>query len=83
MYIPIGLDFSVRESTVIGVFDLDNTSWSKRTREFLTRAEQNGQAVDAADALPKSFVLTQEYGQTRVYLTRANASVLQRRMAEE
>lgn len=83
MYIPIGLDFSVRESTVIGVFDLDNTSWSKRTREFLACAEQNGQAVDAADALPKSFVLTQEYGQTRVYLTRANASVLQKRMAEE
>ena len=83
MYIPIGLDFSVRDSAVIGVFDLDNTSWSTRTREFLAQAEQNGQAVDAADELPKSFVLTQEYGEQRVYLTRANAAVLQRRMAEE
>ena len=82
MYIPNGLDFSVRESTVIGVFDLDNTSWSARTRAFLARAEQNGQAVDAADALPKSFVLTQEYGEQRVYLTRANSAVLQKRMAE-
>ena len=81
MYIPIGLDFSVRESAVIGVFDLDNTSWSKRTREFLARAEQSGEAVDAADALPKSFVLTQEYGEQRIYLTRANASVLQKRMS--
>lgn len=44
---------------------------------------KNGQAVDAADALPKSFVLTQEYGEQRIYLTRANAAVLQRRMAEE
>ena len=83
MYIPIGLDFSVRDSAVIGVFDLDNTSWSTRTREFLAQAEKNGQAVDAADELPKSFVLTQEYGEQRVYLTRANAAVLQRRMAEE
>ena len=47
MYLSIGLDFSVRESAVIGVFDLDNTSWSKRTREFLARAEQNGEAVAA------------------------------------
>lgn len=83
MYIPIGLDFSVRDSAVIGVFDLDNTSWSKRTREFLSLAEQNGQAVDAADALPKSFVLTQEYGEQRIYLTRANAPVLQKRMSGE
>ena len=67
MYIPIGLDFSVRDSAVIGVFDL----------------EKNGQAVDAADELPKSCDLTQEYGEQRVYLTRANAAVLQRRMAEE
>ena len=81
MYLSIGLDFSVRESAVIGVFDLDNTSWSKRTREFLARAEQNGEAVD--DALPKSFVLTQEYGEQRIYLTRANASVLQKRMGGE
>ena len=83
MYIPIGLDFSVRDSAVIGVFDLDNTSWSARTREFLAQAEKNGQTVDAADELPKSFVLTQEYGEQRVYLTKANAAVLQRRMAEE
>lgn len=83
MYIPIGLDFSVRESAVIGVFDLDNTSWSARTREFLARAEKAGQAVDAADALPKAFVLTQEYGQQRVYLTKANAAALQRRMSGE
>ena len=45
--------------------------------------EAVGEAVDAADALPKSFVLTQEYGEQRIYLTRANASVLQKRMGGE
>ena len=82
MYIPIGLDFSVRDSAVIGVFDLDNTSWSARTREFLAQAEKNGQAVDAADELPKSFLVAAEYGQTRVYLTKYNAAILQRRLQE-
>ncbi|MBQ5748621.1 MAG: DUF370 domain-containing protein, partial [Oscillospiraceae bacterium] len=62
MYIPIGMDLSVRERAVIGVFDLDNTSWSKRTKEFLERAEENGEIVEATDSLPKSFVLTHEYG---------------------
>ena len=80
MYIPIGLDLSVRESAVVGVFDPDNTSWSGRTREFLAAAERSGEVVEATDALPKSFVLTSEYGMQRVYLTRSNSAVLQRRM---
>lgn len=80
MYIPIGLDLSVREHTVIGVFDLDNTSWSKRTKDFLQSAQERGELVEATDALPKSFVLTHEYGMQRVYLTKSNAAVLQKRM---
>ena len=80
MYVDIGMDLAVRTSQVLGVFDLDNTSWSKRTREFLERAQNDGNLVEATDELPKSFVLTQEYGQTRVYLTRFNASVLARRL---
>lgn len=31
MYVDIGMDLAVRASQVLGVFDLDNTSWSKRT----------------------------------------------------
>ena len=83
MYLNIGGDFSVRSETIVGVFDLDNTSCSKWTRKFLAEAQKAGAVVEATDELPKSFVLTQEYGEQRVYLTRANAAVLQRRMAEE
>ena len=35
MYLNIGGDFSVRSESVVGVFDLDNTSCSKWTRKFL------------------------------------------------
>ena len=34
MYVSIGADFAVRERSIIGIFDLDNTSWSKHTRNF-------------------------------------------------
>ena len=64
MYLSIGNDMAVRDRAVIGIFDLDNTSTSKRTREFLDRAEKEGQVVPCDD-LPKSFVLTSEYGFSR------------------
>ena len=53
----------------------------ERTREFLQRAQEDGCLIEATDELPKSIVLTQEYGQTRVYLTKFNASILARRFA--
>lgn len=79
MYLSIGNDMAVRDSSVIGIFDLDNTSVSKRTQEFLNRAEKDGQVVPCDD-LPKSFLLTAEYGLHRIYLTELNSSTLEKRM---
>ena len=42
MYLNIGGDFSVRGETIVGVFDLDNTSCSKWTRKFLAEAQKAG-----------------------------------------
>lgn len=79
MYLPIGSDMAVRAKSIIGIFDLDNTSTSKRTREFLEKNEKLGQVVPCDD-LPKSFVLTAEYGFDRIYLTALSASTLEKRL---
>ena len=79
MYVDIGMDLAVRTSQVLGIFDLDNTSTSKRTREFLNRAEREGEVIPCDD-LPKSFILTAEYGFSRVHLTALNAATLEKRL---
>ena len=75
MYLSIGNDRAVRDSSIIGIFDLDNTSTSPRTREFLNHAEQEGQVIPC-DGLPKAFVLTDEYGFHQLHLTELNATTL-------
>ena len=79
MYLSIGNDMAVRDRSIIGIFDLDNTSTSKRTREFLARAEKEGQVVPCDD-LPKSFVLTAEYGLNRIFLTSLGSATLEKRL---
>ena len=79
MYLSIGNDMAVRERSVIGIFDMDNTTTSKRTREFLANAEQEGQVVPC-DELPKSYIVTAEYGMDRVYLSSLSAATLEKRM---
>lgn len=79
MYLSIGGDFTVRQQSVLGIFDLDNTSTSRRTRAFLQKAEKEGLVVPCDD-LPKAFVLTDEYGMIRIYLTPLSAATLEKRM---
>jgi len=56
-YLHIGKNVMVSRRRIIGVFDLDITSQSPRTREFLDRAERDGVVLDACDDIPKSFLV--------------------------
>ena len=79
MYLSIGNDMAVRDTSVVGIFDMDNTTTSKRTRAFLENAQREGQIVPCDD-LPKSYIVTVEYGMTRIYESTLAASTLEKRM---
>ena len=80
MYIPIGSDMSVRERSIIGIFDLDNTTESKHTRKFLAQAEEEGQVITCCDDIPKSFLLCDHpYHDQIVYLSQLTPATLQKR----
>ncbi len=79
MYLSIGNDMAVREESIVGIFDLDTSSVSKHTRNFLQRAEGAGQVLAVTEELPKAFVLTREFPMDRVYLTQFSASTIEKR----
>ena len=80
MYLHLGQAVVVPERDIIGIFDLDNASWSPRTRRFLERAEKEGRVVIAASDLPKSFVLRQKRDKTSlVYLSQLSSATLKGR----
>ena len=83
MYLHLGQNVMVRSQDVIGIFDLDNTTWSFRTRRFLERAEQEGRVTAVGDDLPRSFVLVQAGdGPAAVYITQAASATLLKRTEE-
>lgn len=83
MYRSIGDGLSIRERSIIGIFDLDNTSYSKHTRNFLSNAEENGQVIPVSQDLPKSFLLSREYGMDHVYLLQFSSGTMEKRMMKE
>ena len=81
-YLHLGKGTLVRDDEILGIFDLDITSQSHLTRKFLSMADKSGKVINAAEDLPKSFVLCEQKGETRVYLSQmASATLLKR--AEE
>ena len=77
MYLHLGQSVVVPYSRIIGIFDLDNTSWSYKTREFLDRAEREGRVISVCEDLPRSFVLVGEQnGQVTVYISQLSSAAL-------
>ena len=80
MYIHLGQDTVVRSATVIGIFDTDNATLSRHTRDYLHLQETRGQVVSITYELPKSFVVCVENGRETVYLSQLSAATLRKRI---
>ena len=78
MYLHLGQTVMVREEEIVGVFDLDNTTSSKLTRAFLSRAEKDGRVKSIGADIPKSFVVCAD-GENTVYLTQMGTKTLKLR----
>ena len=79
MYIHIGKGTVLDEREIVGIFDLDITSQSHITRKYLSDAEKAGQVVNAAEDIPKSFVVCASKEKRRLYLSQmASATLLKR-----
>ena len=79
MYLHLGNEIVIKNSDIVGIFDIDNTSVGKATRDFLANAEKNMQVTNVTNELPKSFVVTYGEGGSRVYISQISAQTLKRR----
>ena len=78
MYLYLSAEKAVKTDEIIGIFDLDITSQSHITREFLRNSEKRGIVVNAAEDIPKSFIVCSGESGT-VYLSQPATSTLLRR----
>jgi len=80
MYLHLGEDTVITQSSIIGIFDLDNTTHSHITRKFLSDLEDEGKIINISEDLPKSFVLCcEKNSETKVYLSKISTATLLKR----
>ena len=83
MYLNLGQEVLKRRD-IVGIFDLDTATVSKRTRDCLSRAEKAGEVKTLGDDLPRAFIIENRRGEKsrRIYLTQLSCTTLLRRMKD-
>lgn len=80
MYLHLGMDKVITFDEIIGIFDLDTTTVSKRTRDYLAKAEKAGIVENVCYDIPKSFIVCRDkYGKEKVYISQISSSTLLKR----
>lgn len=70
LYLHLEQDSVILKKNIIGIFDMDKTTVSKKTREYLNQAEREGRVRYVSYDLPKSFILCREGESIVVYISR-------------
>ena len=73
MFIHIGEGKVLRKKDIMFIFDLDSSTVSVHTRNYLNRAQRENRVISLGLELPKSFIVTQD---NKVYLSPFNSTTI-------
>jgi ribosomal protein S8 len=82
VFLHIGGNMVIPTKSIIAIFDIDNTTVSKFTKEFLKTAEEEGFVKSVNNELPKSFVITETDKKSIIYLSPISSVTLQKRVRQ-
>lgn len=79
MYLHLGENTVVRTNNIIGIFDMDTSTISKWTKDYLSNATKNKRVINVSMELPKSFVVCNENNEIKVYVSQISSQTLMKR----
>lgn len=79
MFLHLSKNESVRRSEVVGIFDIDNASLSKDTRNLMKNMQETHKTVSLCDDLPKTLVLCDNELTDTLYITQLSAETVGKR----
>lgn len=81
MFLHIGGDVVIPLKNIIAILDIETTTISKDTKEFLRIAEEEGFIESISNDLPKSIVITEIDKKSKIFLSPISSVTLQKRSA--
>ena len=81
MYLHLGGEVCIRIKDIVAIMDLETSSTSKITREFLRKIQKKGEVISVSDEdIPKSYVLIKDEENVRMYISPISSNTLLKRI---
>lgn len=80
MFLHIGEEKVVFIEDILAVMDIERTTTSNNTREFLKKCEEKGMVEAVGADIPKSFIVTWRDGVQKVFLSPISSNTLGKRI---
>ena len=77
-FLHLGNDVVINTKRIIAIFDIENTSTSQLTKDFLSNLK-NKEIVTVNNEMPKTFVICNENKKETIYITSISAATLKKR----
>ena len=82
-FLNIGLEKILLKENIIGIFDLDSITVKKDSRDFISKAQKQGQIEDLTTDLPVTAIVCDQKGEKqKLILTSFSLSALHSRMTK-
>ena len=79
MYLHLGESTVVRTDDIIGIFDMDTSTISKWTKNYLSNATKSKRVINVSMELPKSYIVCNENNEIKVYVSQISSQTLMKR----
>lgn len=82
MYLHLGQSTVINTKDILGIFDLDTSTVSKHTRDYLSEKEKQKKVVTVSYDLPKSFTVcvNNDGTEENVYISQLSTATLEKRV---
>lgn len=57
VFLHVGNSKSIKTKEIVGIFDMDTSTISKVSRDFLAKAQKKGEIINVTTEIPKSYIL--------------------------
>jgi len=85
-FLHIGKQTVIDDNKIIGIFDLEITSQSYLTREYLAASEKRKEVITVSEDIPKTFIVCTEKNDRKkrsIYLSQMSTATLIKRAEDK
>ncbi len=84
MFLHLGGNFIVNKKDIVAIMDLESSSISKITKQYLKEMELNKNVINVEEnILPKSYVILKNDKENKLYISPIAAQTLLKRCEED